>query len=75
VTRDQTYPDRMAAASLSWRRHLCDMPATLDGHRAVVGGVKNPHATVTDLATGASYEWAWATVEHVLTEKRGRFTT
>jgi hypothetical protein len=46
--------------------------ATLDGHPAYVYGYNLEFARVHDTVTGASYEWAWETVERVLA-KGGAF--
>ena len=58
---------------LDQRRELIQTRCTIDGHPASVGGVRNEFATVTDLVTGASYEWAWATVFNVVTFNNGAF--
>lgn len=45
---------------------------TLNGERAVIGGVRNSFATVTSLESGLSCEWAWETVERIV-KRDGKF--
>jgi hypothetical protein len=55
--------------SMVRKAELCEMSrgvATLDGHPAYVFGYGLEFARVYDTETGASYEWAWETVERVL---------
>ena len=52
--------------STEQRRELCDAEVILNGHRAKVSGVRMPYASVTDLSTGLSAEWAWPTVALVV---------
>lgn len=51
---------------------LCTMPATLNGRKATVSGVRGPFAKVTQNSTGLSAEFAWETAARILT-KGGRF--
>lgn len=46
---------------------------TLDGERATICGRRNDFATVATIPDGPRYEYAWATVAHVMTEKEGAF--
>jgi hypothetical protein len=52
---------------------LCDTVVTLDGKRARVSGYNNPFATVTQLDTGYSVEFAWETVRRVVVFRGGAF--
>lgn len=45
---------------------LCTMPATLNGLKAAISGVRGPFAKVTQLSTGLSVEFAWETAARVL---------
>jgi len=58
---------------LEERRELCAEKVTLNGHRAAIGGAQNKFATVTDLDSGLSAEWAWLTVLHVINFSNGAF--
>jgi len=44
---------------------LCGGGVTLNGNRATVSGYRNDFATVTDLVTGLSGEWAWQSVGRI----------
>jgi hypothetical protein len=55
------------------RRAAVDSPCTLNGQPARITGYLNPYATVTDLRTGLSCQWAWETVHHILCNRDGRF--
>ena len=55
------------------RRELAEEEVTLNGRRAKIHGVNNDFATVSQLPNGLSAEWAWATVEHVITNNNGAF--
>ena len=46
---------------------------TLDGKRAGIRGCNNPYATVCQIPTGLSYEYAWETVKYVVENKNGAF--
>ena len=46
---------------------------TLDGKPAGIRGFNNPYATVCQLPTGLSYEYAWETVKHIVETKNGAF--
>lgn len=63
----------MTTVPLERRQELVAMPVTLNGERAVVGGYRLPFAKVTQLRTGLSCEFAWETVERIITIKEGRF--
>ena len=65
----------MTEITVSRRMELASMPATLNGNRAIVTGLKNKFATVFDTTTHLEAEWAWATVERILTEHNGAFRT
>lgn len=60
-------------ADLDARRLLCDMPVTLDGHPAIVAGVRNEFATVKRLDGRSSHQLAWATVRRIIRTRGGRF--
>lgn len=55
------------------RTELCATPVTLNGRPARISGTGLQWARVTDLETRLSAEWAWATVEHIVTRKGGKF--
>lgn len=60
---------------LSRRRELVEQArgvATINGHRASLGGARRGFAVVTDLETGLSAEWSWDAVERILS-KGGEF--
>lgn len=57
------------------RRALCEGRWTLNGKPATVSGYLNTFATVTQLDTGLSCEWAWPTVLHIGLNKEGKFTS
>ncbi len=46
--------------------------ATINGNRAIVSGYLNDYARVTDATSGLSCEFAWPTVERILS-KGGEF--
>lgn len=50
-----------------------DTPVTLNGNPAQVSGYHNDFATVTDMTTGLSCEWAWQTVAHIVKNRKGAF--
>lgn len=58
--------------SVEERRRLASQPVTLDGKPAIIIGVQREHAIVRS-SDGYSFEWAWPTVEHVVTHKNGAF--
>lgn len=62
----------MTTISREERTELVHAKVTLDGERAVIGGLRNDYATVTSLETGKSFEWAWAAVARVVA-KGGKF--
>jgi hypothetical protein len=51
---------------LSERQALCSERVTLDGKPAVIGGYRSAFASVTQLRTGTSFEWAWPTVARIV---------
>jgi hypothetical protein len=56
------------------RRELLEYEITLNGVRATIGGVNNDFATIRQLPDGlVSAEFAWPTVEHVITNNDGAF--
>jgi len=55
------------------RQDLCTANVTVNGRRAQISGWKNDFATVTDLRTGFSAQWAWSTVDFVVAERGGKF--
>ena len=57
---------------LEWRHSLCEASVTLNGNRAKISGVRNAFATVTDLETRMSCEFAWETVARIV-ERGGNF--
>ncbi len=59
--------------TLDQRRELCAEKVTLNGHRAVIGGYNKKFASVTDLDSGLSAEWAWLTVLHIINFSDGAF--
>ena len=48
------------------------IPITLNGEKAVLSGVRNQFATVTQPRTGLSAEWSWEAARRVIA-KGGRF--
>lgn len=52
---------------------MVDKSATLNGNPAKISGYRNRFATVTDMTTRLSCEFAWETVERILTLKNGAF--
>ena len=58
--------------TLAERRALARKRVTVNGERAVIGGVRNHFATVTRLSDGASWEWSWHAARRVV-GKGGRF--
>lgn len=48
------------------RHELCAKKVTLNGNPAVISGANNDFATVTDMTTHLSAEWAWETVERIV---------
>lgn len=48
------------------RHALCAATVTLNGNPARISGARLPFARVTDMTTGLSAEWAWATVERIV---------
>lgn len=55
------------------RYKLIATPVTLNGNPAKISGAKLDFAVVTDMTTGLSAEWAWPTVEHIVTNRGGEF--
>lgn len=51
---------------------LCTLPATLNGLKATVSGVRGPFAKVTQNSTGHSAVFAWDTAARILA-KGGEF--
>lgn len=51
---------------------LCAMPATLNGLKATVSGVRGPLAKITQNSTGLSVEFSWPTAARILA-KGGNF--
>lgn len=51
---------------------VCAKGLTIDGDKAAIGGVRSDFATVSNLRTNASHEFAWATVSRIVT-KGGAF--
>jgi len=58
----------------SLRKLADELPVTLDGLPAVVCGYRNDFATVRTLDGSRQAEYAWSTLERVLTNG-GRFKT
>lgn len=56
----------MSFPTLDERAALCEAKVTLDGHKAKISGYRNDFATVRDLVTGNSPEWAWETVQRIV---------
>lgn len=54
------------------REKLVGRACTLNGEPAIIVGWRKPFATVRQVRTGLSAEWAWPTVERIL-ERGGRF--
>ena len=55
------------------RQELASNKVTLDGKPALIIGLRNPFATVKQYPTGCEAEFAWATVEHIIKDKEGKF--
>lgn len=56
----------LTPARIEHRRDLCAQPVTLNGKRAVIGGIRNRFATVAQLPDGERVEYAWETVERIV---------
>ena len=63
-----THPtDRSRVAiGLDHRRELCGALVTLDGKPARISGAREPFATVTDLDSGLSAQWSWASAAGIV---------
>lgn len=48
------------------REELVAAAVTLNGNRARISGVNNEFATVTDITTRLSAEWAWESAARVV---------
>lgn len=59
--------------SIERRRELLEHEVTLNGVRATISGVKNDYATVTQMPDGLRADFAWITVERIITERNGEF--
>lgn len=46
---------------------------TLNGKPATVNGSKNDFASVTNLATGESYQWSWQAVKRITEHNAAAF--
>lgn len=57
------------------RMVLCATPVTLDGKPAKISGYNNPFATVSLASNGLSCEFAWETVDHIVSNRKGRFSS
>ncbi len=54
------------------RRELMEHPeVTLNGYRATIRGATNDFATVTIMPAGLSADFAWETVERIVTNEEG----
>lgn len=47
------------------KKQLCEKRVTLNGKSAVISGAKMEFASVSQIPEGASYEWAWETVDRI----------
>ena len=56
------------------KRALCGERVTLDGEPATISGADLPFATVRSLDGRMFAEWAWETVQRVVTIRGGAFT-
>jgi hypothetical protein len=56
---------------LSRRQELVNATVTLDGEPAKVRGYNRPYASVR--SSTRSVEFAWETVEHIVTTRNGAF--
>ena len=68
-----TNPDSKYFIPVEQRRELVETPVTLNGMNAVISGVTNDFATVTQLPNGLSADFAWWTVKHVIEHSKGAF--
>lgn len=55
------------------RRELVDTHITLNGKPALVCGYRNAFATVVDLVSRLQCEFAWETVDDIITNRNGEF--
>lgn len=55
------------------RRVLIEHEVTLNGVRATIGGVMNDFATVRQMPSGLSCDFAWITVKHIIENHHGEF--
>lgn len=62
----------LTEARLAKRRKLASAKVTLNGQKAVIGGIRNEFATVTQLPSGLSAHWSWESVERIVA-KGGEF--
>ena len=58
---------------LERRRKLVEAKVTLEGKPAVIGGIRNKFATVTQLGPhGLTAHWSWEAVERIV-KRDGKF--
>lgn len=60
--------------TLENRRELCQARVTLNGRPAVIGGVRNPFATVAYLDGSGELEWSWDAVARIVASG-GKFSS
>jgi len=67
-------PDSQFYVPVERRRELMEHPeVTLNGERATISGALNDFATVTIMPNGRSVDFAWVTVERIITQRGGNF--
>ncbi len=57
------------------KRELIDTPVMLNGSPARISGYKNNFPTVRNTRTGEGYEWSWETVDRIVRERDGAFSS
>ena len=55
------------------RAELLLEKVTLNDQPALISGIKNDFATVRQIDSGLGCEWAWATVDHIVRNRDGKF--
>lgn len=63
----------MTTVDIQRRVELVNERVTLNDQPARISGIKNNFATVTQLGSGLGCEWAWGTVDHIVSNRDGKF--
>lgn len=62
----------MTSTAFINREELAQSKVTLNGNPAVISGILNDFATITNPKTGEHYEWSWNAVDRIVS-KGGNF--